>query len=215
MKWNNFKWNGSTPDRNRNEIGSNQCQNGTGSRFFQKSKCDVKISTNSILQSNKLEIRRGRKKNFLQQCTSYGSDLTEWCDDGPWRNPRTSQRVPEPPERRKEKTCTSKNADTEPANNQGAACRGENGGLTNEWFASKLERARRQISGEWGRKKTRNLPEQSAENAEEDVVAYGLTRGDNTRVRKQEVPDHASSKSSAPANGKSARLERKHPRLEQ
>ncbi len=149
---------GSEPEQNQIE----SCRNRTGSKFLQKSKCDVQILTNSIRQSNELEIRRGRKKTFLQQCRRYGSNLTKRCDDGPRRNPRTSQWVPE---RRNEKTGTSKYADTEPANNRGAAGRRKNGGLTNGRFAPKLASTRRQICGEWGHKKTQNLPEQVVENA--------------------------------------------------
>ncbi len=155
MKWNNCKNNGSMPDQNRNKIGSDQRRNGTGSKFFQKTKYDVKIMTNSIRQSDEPELRR-RRKSFLQQCRRYGSDVTERCDDvrEEIREPASEYR-----NRRNDVTERLEQARmlTQNLPNRSAAGRRKNGGLTNRQFAPKLTSMRRQIGGERGRKKTRNL----------------------------------------------------------
>ncbi len=133
--------------------------------------------TNSIRQSDEPELRR-RRKNFLQQCRRYGSDMTDQCDD-------VREEILKPAN--KYRNCRNDVTERlEPARmltqnppNQGAAGRQRNDGLTNGQFAPKLTSMRRQMGGERGRKKTRNPPEQKAENAAKngDAAAYGRACG--------------------------------------
>ncbi len=179
--------------------------------FSKKTKCDVKIMTNTIWQSDKPKLRQ-RRKNFLQQCRRYGSDVTEWCDD-------VREEILEPTneyqnhlndvtERLEPGRMLTRNP-----SNRGAAGRRKNGGLTNGWFAPKLRSVRWRIGSEWGCKKTRNPQEQQGGKCRinRDAAAYGKMRGNNTQSQNQEVPDCASSKCLAPANGTSAGLKKGGP----
>ncbi len=101
-----------------------------------------------------------------------------------WRNPRTSQqyrnRRNDVMERLEAAECWH---GTHQIKVQQAG--GKNGGLTNGRFAPKLMSVRRQIGHERGCKKTRNLPEQGAENAA-NTETRPCTEGRAAKIRKVE-----------------------------
>ncbi len=180
-------WIGSASERDRKQI------------FPQKTKCDVKIMTKAIRQSDEAEFLR-RRKSFLQQCRRCGSDVSERCD-----NIREEILEPANEYRNRQNDVTER---LEPARmlirnppNRGAAGRWKNSGLTNgdlrpidKHEAANWRRTRPQENtepaGVWGGKWRKNI----------DAAAYGRTCGKNTQSLNLEVPDCAGSKSSAPVN---------------
>ncbi len=122
----------------RTHTGSEPEQNwiGSASERIQKQilpkknpKCDVKIMTNFIRQLDKPELQR-RRKNFLQKCRRYGSDVTDQCDD-------VREEILEPAnEYRNCKNDVMERLEaarmlTRNSPNRGAAGRRKNGGRTN------------------------------------------------------------------------------------